>query len=67
MNTSMNKKLKRTVVISEVAVQKAEAYSSELQAKTGIHLSNGAIFAQALDTFLKAAECQDLATQSQGT
>ena len=44
---------KRTVIIPEVAVKRAECFRGQKAAKTGIRISIGAVFAEALDVMLR--------------
>lgn len=43
----------RSVIIAEVAVKRAETYRDEKISKTGVRLSLGAIFAEALDKLIQ--------------
>lgn len=43
----------RSVIIAEVAVRRAEKYRDARASKTGIRLSLGAVFAEALDKLIQ--------------
>lgn len=49
---------KRTVIISEKAVQRAETYIAKTKIEKGVRLTIGSAFELALDKMLTDEECQ---------